>query len=51
MQIQVFSIWEPLFGGVLIGLASAALMCFNGKIAGISGIFHGLLVPQSGAIA
>jgi uncharacterized membrane protein YedE/YeeE len=26
-------------------------MYFNGKIAGISGIFRGLLVPQSGAIA
>ena len=51
MQIQDFSIWEPLLGGVLIGLASAGLMYFNGKIAGISGIFRGLLVPQSGAIA
>ena len=38
-------------GGVRIGLASAALMYFNGKIAGISGIFRDLLVPQSGAIA
>ena len=45
MQIQDFSIWEPLLGGILIGLASAALMYFNGKIAGISGIFRGLLVP------
>ena len=26
-------------------------MYFNGKIAGISGIFCDLLVPQSGAIA
>ncbi len=48
MQIQDFSIWEPLLGGVLIGLASAALMYFNGKIAGISGIFRGLLVPSLG---
>ena len=51
MQIQDFSIWEPLLGGVLIGLASATWMYFNGKIAGISGIFRGLLVPQSGVIA
>ena len=51
MQIQDFSIWEPLLGGVLIGLASATWMYFNGKIAGISGIFRGLLVSQSGAIA
>ena len=26
-------------------------MYFNGKIAGISGIFHGLLIPKSGGIA
>ena len=44
MQIQDFSIWEPLIGGILICLALAALMYFNGKIAGISGIFRGLLI-------
>ncbi len=27
-------------GGALIGLASGGLMLFNGRIAGISGIFH-----------
>ena len=43
MQIQDFSIWEPLLGGVLIGLASAALMYFNGKILGISGIFRSII--------
>ena len=51
MQIQDFLIWEPLLGGVLIGFASATLMYFNGKIAGIPGTFRSLLVPQSGAIA
>ncbi len=50
MQIQDFSILESLLGGVLISLASAALMYFNGKIAGISGIFRGLLIPHSGEI-
>jgi hypothetical protein len=50
MQIQNFSIWEPLMGSVLISLVSAALMHFNGKIAGISGIFHGLLIPKSGGV-
>ena len=48
MQIQDFSIWEPLLGGVLIGLASATWMYFNGKIAGIPGIFRDLLVPSLG---
>ena len=31
------------FGGALIGLASALLMLLTGRIAGISGIFGGLL--------
>ncbi|MFA0813109.1 YeeE/YedE family protein [Microbulbifer epialgicus] len=36
-------------GGALIGLASALLMAFNGRIAGISGIVGGILEgPASG---
>lgn len=31
-----------LLGGALIGLASAAMLAFNGRIAGISGIIGGL---------
>lgn len=34
-------------GGVLIGLAAAGLMLFNGRIAGISGVIGGLLERQS----
>ena len=34
-----------LLGGALIGLAAAMLMLLTGRIAGISGIFGGLLVP------
>lgn len=37
--------WSALAGGVLIGLASAAFILFNGRIAGISGILGGLLRP------
>ncbi|MEH2510284.1 putative membrane protein YedE/YeeE [Nitrobacteraceae bacterium AZCC 1564] len=36
-----------LLGGALIGLAASALMLLTGRIAGISGIFGGML--QSGA--
>jgi uncharacterized protein len=36
------------FGGALIGLATATLLFFNGKIAGISGILGGILRPQAG---
>lgn len=32
-----------LVGGLVIGIAAAALVLFNGRIAGISGIFGGLL--------
>lgn len=35
-------------GGALIGLASAMMMLFQGRIAGISGIFAGLLSPTRG---
>lgn len=35
-------------GGVLIGLAAVALLYFNGRIAGISGIMGGVLRPQQG---
>jgi uncharacterized membrane protein YedE/YeeE len=35
-------------GGALIGLSAALLMLFNGRIAGISGIFGGLLRPATG---
>jgi uncharacterized membrane protein YedE/YeeE len=34
-------------GGVLIGLAAVLLMLSTGRIAGISGIFAGLINPQT----
>ena len=37
-----------LLGGALIGLASALLMLLTGRIAGISGIFGGLLPLNTG---
>ena len=36
-----------LLGGATIGLASALLMLFTGRIAGISGIFGGILPPNT----
>jgi len=32
-------------GGALIGLSAALLMLFNGRIAGITGVFAGLIDP------
>lgn len=45
MQIDLehFTPVASLVGGLLIGLAAALLMFFNGRIAGISGIVGGLL--------
>ena len=46
-----FTPWTSLAGGMLIGLAAALLILFNGRIAGISGILGGLLPPARGDIA
>ena len=43
--------WMALLGGGLIGLASWLLLALNGRIAGISGIFGGLLDPKPGEVA
>ncbi|WP_321782650.1 YeeE/YedE family protein [Burkholderia pyrrocinia] len=50
MQLDAlhFTPWLSLAGGVLIGLAAAWLVAFNGRIAGISGIVGGLLTAGSG---
>ena len=39
-----------LAGGLLIGLAAAVLVLFNGRVAGISGILGGLFRPRAGDI-
>lgn len=43
-----FTPQAALGGGVLIGLAAAAFVLFNGRIAGISGILGGLLQVEHG---
>jgi uncharacterized protein len=43
-----FSPWTAAFGGLLVGLAAAVLILFNGRVAGISGIVGGLLRPTRG---
>ena len=45
-----FTPWASLAGGVLIGVATALFLLFNGRIAGISGILGGLLPPVAGDI-
>ena len=45
-----FTPLSAAIGGALIGLSSVLLMLLTGRIAGISGIFGGLLNPRSGEI-
>jgi uncharacterized protein len=46
--MSAFDPVSALFGGALIGLASALLMLLNGRIAGISGILGGVLTMSAG---
>lgn len=46
-----FTPWSALAGGVIIGLSAAAFVLLNGRIAGISGILGGLLIPNRNDIA
>ena len=48
--MTIATILPPLFGGVLIGLAAALLLLFNGRIAGISGIVDGVVHPSRGDV-
>lgn len=38
----------PTIGGLLIGLGAALLLAFNGRIAGISGIFDAAVLGRQG---
>jgi uncharacterized membrane protein YedE/YeeE len=48
---STFTPGSSLAGGVLIGVASAALLFANGKIAGVSGILGRCLAPARGDLA
>ena len=41
-----FEVLMPLTGGILIGIAASMMLLFSGGIAGISGIFGGMLFQQ-----
>lgn len=46
--MEQFTPVSSFAGGVLIGLAAAALLFFNAKILGVSGIYGGLLNVKRG---
>ena len=51
MTIVNFTPGPALAGGILIGLASVWLLLAHGRIAGVSGIFSGALLPKPGDTA
>jgi len=51
MDLENFTPWASLFGGVAIGTAAAMLVLLTGRIAGVSGIIGGLFKPVRGDIA
>ena len=48
MDIVNFTPLPAFIGGSLIGLSAALLMYFNGRIAGVSGIAGGVILPEKG---
>lgn len=46
--MENFTPVTALIGGVLIGTSATLLLLFNGRIAGISGILGGLVIPAQG---
>ena len=46
-----FTPWASLAGGLIIGVATACFLIFNGRVAGISGIVGGLSKLERGDVA
>lgn len=46
-----FTPWASVWGGIVLGLASALFILINGRVLGISGILGGLLKPKPGDAA
>lgn len=47
--IDVDSWLRAAAGGLLIGLAAAVMIVFNGRIAGVSGVLGGLMLDRNGS--
>lgn len=46
--MENFTPVSAAIGGALIGLSAVILMAFNGRIAGVSGLFSGVMLAQNG---
>jgi uncharacterized membrane protein YedE/YeeE len=47
MHIESFTPLPSLLGGILIGLSASLLLLSHGRVAGISGIYAGVLPPRA----
>jgi len=47
IDLNNFTPYQSLGGGVIIGLAVSILLLFKGKVAGVSGILYQLLKPHT----
>ena len=43
--------WLAAAGGILIGLAATLLLWLDGRVAGVSGIVGGILLPAPGDVS
>lgn len=44
LDLENFTPFSALFGGMLIGLSATLLLLMNGRIAGVSGIMNGIFL-------
>ena len=51
MEIVNFTPLSAALGGALIGLSAAFLLLVKGRVAGISGIFGGIVYPEKGDVS
>jgi uncharacterized membrane protein YedE/YeeE len=51
MEIVNFTPLSATLGGALIGLSAAFLLLVKGRVAGISGIFGGIVYPEKGDVS
>lgn len=49
-MVEMFSPWTALAGGAALGLAALLLLALVGRVAGISGIVGGLVMPAAARV-
>ena len=50
-ELTARTILAPIFGGILIGIATTIHLWLKGRITGMSGIFYGFITGEKNAFA